>query len=101
MAFLFRVGFEFDPFGAAWEKKYRCVSDFFAVNPEAHIFQDTSHKGQNIGRWVSSQRVAYKKGQLEDYKIKKLNALPGWMWDASHLSASSISRTGRRPKRVR
>ena len=33
-----------------------------------------------LGAWVGSQRQAHRRGQLDEPRLRKLDALPGWTW---------------------
>jgi len=48
--------------------------------------------GFNLGQWVSNQRQFYKKGKLSPERIKALEKLNGWLWDArkSKLTGPSM-----------
>jgi hypothetical protein len=45
--------------------------------------------GFGLGRWVSHQRYLYKKGKLSLERIKALEKLNGWLWDATKNNRSS------------
>ena len=53
---------------------YLLNNDFDSIKPL------TSHNGLVIGRWVTKQRVAFKAGKLEQWKLNKLDSL-GWVSD--------------------
>ena len=38
-------------------------------------------KEHELAMWCEEQKRLYKEGEVEDYKIAKLEALPGWKWD--------------------
>jgi hypothetical protein len=43
-----------------------------------------------LGPWVNKQRAAFKNGKLDSDRVARLEALPGWSWDARPTPASSI-----------
>jgi hypothetical protein len=46
-----------------------------AEPPKSHI-----EDGIRIGRWIGTQRQAYKAGALPPDRIARLEALQGWAW---------------------
>ena len=42
---------------------------------------ETAVNGVQIGQWVTSRRVEYKKGRLADWLRIALEVIPGWSWD--------------------
>jgi superfamily II DNA or RNA helicase len=38
--------------------------------------------GYNLGTWVSNRRTDYKADRISEDRIKSLESLPGWAWDA-------------------
>ena len=36
----------------------------------------------NLGNWVANRRKDYREGKLASERIKELEALPGWTWNA-------------------
>lgn len=64
-----------------WEKRFNQLRQFVEKNNRLPI---KTEKGTRIGEWVNQQRYKYKNGKLGDYRIKKLNSIPKWVW--SHHS---------------
>jgi len=54
------------------------------VTREGHSRVPATHvEGEyRLGSWVSVKRKQYRKGRLSPERIAKLEALPGWVWDA-------------------
>ena len=46
--------------------------------------------GFALGQWVSTRRQDYRKGKLSDEKIADLEALEGWVWDASEADFPEV-----------
>ncbi len=42
----------------------------------------TTATGLRLGGWVSQQRTTYIMGRISEARCKRLEALPGWVWDA-------------------
>lgn len=38
-----------------------------------------------LGEWCADQRTLYHLGLLEDWKIVKLESVPGWTWDQAEV----------------
>ena len=41
-----------------------------------------TESGFLLGSWVHRQRTVYKQGQLSQERIRQLESLAGWAWDA-------------------
>ncbi len=63
-----------------WDKAFSELLEF--KNENGHCLVHSKHKqnGVPLGRWVTNQRVKYRKGQLETTRIKLLASLEGWNW---------------------
>ena len=85
-------GMSLDPFDDKWKHKLKLAQTYLSLPGENYISQDTVYEGERIGSWVSTQRTGYKLGRLSPNKIKQLEELPGWSWDASDRAAHSLSK---------
>eukprot|EP00957_Ditylum_brightwellii_P138561 10561628-Ditylum_brightwellii.AAC.1 len=57
------IGFAWDPLEHAWKNKFDQLCAFKAENGHCNVSQhDTQNK--SLGKWVNTQRVAYKKNAL-------------------------------------
>jgi hypothetical protein len=77
-------GWVWDPREARWELGYARLLGF--VEQEGHSRVLTSYRdddGYRLGNWVGSQRSARARGELSEERVKLLEALPGWVWDAN------------------
>jgi hypothetical protein len=76
-------GWVWNPHKAAWEKAYSRVEAFLTREGHALVgVQYVDDDGFKLGQWVSNQRTAYKAGRLPETRVARLEALPGWAWDA-------------------
>ncbi|WP_063905947.1 DEAD/DEAH box helicase [Nocardia kruczakiae] len=73
-------GWSWNPFADRWENSYAELVKF--AEREGHSRVPTSHRenGVQLGRWVTHQRSVRNKLTVE--QRKRLEALPGWSWDA-------------------
>jgi hypothetical protein len=37
-------------------------------------------------QWIDTHQVLYAEGLLNDWKRKRIEKIPGWRWDASHVT---------------
>ncbi len=90
------------PFEVRWRFGYQSLIAYIKKNKTRYIPQKARHDGFTIGSWVSNQRSRYHAGKLPKEKIRLLEQVKGWTWDASSLSASGLSKQGISPaKRAR
>ncbi|MGW8431693.1 helicase associated domain-containing protein [Curtobacterium citreum] len=70
-----------------WETKFAGLEAVVASTGTARMAKrDANADQEQIGKWVVMQRVQYRKGKLSAERIAKLEALPGWVWDASFVN---------------
>lgn len=57
-----------------WEKNFDLLTEYIAVTG---VFPkiDTSYKDRRIGKWLMNQRYLFKRGKLDEDRIKKLEEL--------------------------
>ena len=73
------LGFIWDRFGSAWEKRLNELQAF--KKDHGHCNVPAAYKDNpQLARWVVTQRNNYKQGKLEDEYIRGLEAL-GFTWD--------------------
>ena len=76
-------GWTWDTREAAWEKGYGRLQEFAEREGHARVPQGYRDlDGFGVGRWASGQRLAWKRGRLDQGRVRRLEALPGWVWDA-------------------
>lgn len=70
---------------AAWEAGYHYLSEYEKANGNCLVPQIyKTLDGYRLGDWVISQRTT--RDTLSDSRVRKLEALPGWIWDARENS---------------
>jgi superfamily II DNA or RNA helicase len=64
----------------AWDNTYEILLKFVETHNRIPI-QKEKYKKVCIGAWRGTQRKNYKKGELSQERITKLNTINGWMWE--------------------
>ncbi len=72
-----------NPGDAVWEQSFEVLLHFVQREGHARPTRFHAEDGFRLGHWVSGQRVARVRGRLSDARKVRLEALPGWTWDAS------------------
>ncbi len=63
-----------------WEEGFSCLVEFIEREGHARVLKGfITESGLNLGRWISTQR---NNNKLPPDRVKRLEALPGWSWDA-------------------
>ncbi len=72
---------------ARWAEAYEHLQQF--VEREGHAIVPQPHvEGRHrLGAWVSQQRLKWRQGRLARERAKRLEALPGWAWDAREVAS--------------
>lgn len=73
-------GWVWTPDDLSWVESYGALEQF--AGREGHARPAPSH---SLGPWVREQRRAREQGKLDRLRIRRLEALPGWAWDAEDL----------------
>jgi hypothetical protein len=71
---------------AAWDEAYERLTTIVAELGSADIKKDRSDNGFRVGNWVNTQRQLRRQGKLSAERVAKLEALPGWIWDANEAA---------------
>ncbi|MGR6760387.1 Helicase associated domain protein [Paenibacillus sp. T2-29] len=73
------LGFQWEIIDNSWENFYSELTTFKKMKGHVNIPQKYVVNDLKLGQWVSRQRQAYKKGELPQKRINKLN-LTGFLW---------------------
>ncbi len=73
-------GWTWDPHSDLWEQGFLSLSTYVgregnALVPAKHIEDDFK-----LGSWVNRQRSKYRQGKVSSDRVKRLEAVPGWLW---------------------
>ena len=75
-------GWTWDPGADKWEEAFASLEQFVDREGHARVPHKYRHGGHNLGVWVGTQRKWYSKGKIEPDRVERLEAVPGWTWDA-------------------
>ena len=66
----------------SWEFWFGVLEQFVKCNGHARVPSAFTVDGYQLGMWVATQRYLHAKGSLDAHRERRLEALPGWTWDA-------------------
>ena len=73
-------GWVWDSKKAAWDEGYENLESF--IEREGRLpKRGETDRGFKIHQWVGVQRSTFNEGRMPTERIKRLEALPGWVWD--------------------
>jgi superfamily II DNA or RNA helicase len=73
-------GWSWHTVDSAWEEAFGKLETFVAREGHAQVPFLWRESGFSLGGWVNVQRGSFRRGQLDDAKSKRLEALTGWSW---------------------
>lgn len=69
-----KLGFDWNPIETAWFKSYHELQEYKVRNGNCNVTHECK-ENPSLGKWITNQRKAYKKGKLTKKKIDLLNSL--------------------------
>ncbi|CPR10900.1 helicase-associated [Mycobacterium bohemicum DSM 44277] len=66
----------------AWEDGLRLLQEYMELHGDSLVPQSYVVDGYKLGSWATVQRHKHAKGILDTERERRLEALPGWFWDA-------------------
>jgi len=69
-----------------WNENFRIALEYCRAHPDDILKKELQVAGKKIGMWAQRQRARYKDGSLEEHRIRKLESIPQWTWDATKKS---------------
>lgn len=74
-------GWVWNQLDEVWNQYFQLLTDYVQEFGNALVQSEpTTYKGKKLFAWVRRQRQRYREGELEDDRVKMLEALPGWTW---------------------
>ena len=74
------IAFSWDPYEEYWNQMYLILTNYYHEHGDC-LVPLRYEKNKQLGSWVRNQRDDYKKGELSEEKIQKLNNI-GFSWNA-------------------
>ena len=71
-----------DPKTDAWDEKFDVLVQYVAQHGDARVPPDCDFQGVRLDLWCRSQRAACARGSLSESRRRRLEELPGWVWDS-------------------
>jgi superfamily II DNA or RNA helicase len=66
-----------------WEFMFGLLEQYIDEHGDARVAQSYSTgEGHRLGTWVATQRNTYQSGRMDEERQRRLEALPGWAWNA-------------------
>jgi superfamily II DNA or RNA helicase len=88
-------GWSWLPFEDQWNISYRELESFVREHGHALVPASYRQNGLRLGRWVVTQRTAYKRGRLPTDRIKRLEKIRGWSWHIRRIIRTKSVPKGR------
>jgi superfamily II DNA or RNA helicase len=76
---LLEIGFSFNPDEDLWNNQFEKLKNYKTEHGDTNVTQSYT-KDSALGSWVNTQRVYFRKGKLDNDKIKALNEV-GFVWE--------------------
>lgn len=74
-------GWTWNPNADSWERAFQLLEQYAEANGNARVPDSYEVEDFGLGAWVGIQRGGYKKGKLAAERVRRLESLPGWVWD--------------------
>ena len=70
----------------AWDQMYSALGAFATRHGHCCIPAGVEVRGVDLGRWVHKQRTRYRRGGMPTDRTERLQAIPGWSFESSHVA---------------
>jgi len=74
-------GWTWNPHVDSWERAFRLLEQYAEANGNTRVPDSYRVEDFGLGAWVGIQRGAHRQGKLTAERIRRLESLPGWVWD--------------------
>ena len=74
-------GWVWDTREASWEEHFAALQRFVEREGHARVPRAQQEGDYKLGGWVNNQRQTYRRGELDEARRARLDALPGWEWN--------------------
>ncbi len=74
-------GWTWGVFDTSWDEGLAMLERFVEREGHARVLRFHLEDGFKLGHWVSSQRALFRSSQPSEERRRRLEALPGWVWD--------------------
>lgn len=75
-------GWGWNPRAGLWEEGFEHLRRFVEREGHGRVPRRYRYEGYQVGSWVNTQRTFYARGHLTADRVTRLEALPGWVWNA-------------------
>jgi hypothetical protein len=75
-------GWAWDGRAAAWDDNYALLVRYVKRHKGSQLAYGEVVDGVKLGQWAHFQRQTFAKGKLSRDRLKRLEALPHWTWNA-------------------
>ena len=75
-------GWSWDPRSEQWEERFQQLVQYVESNGTGVVpYSYVTSTGDNLGLWVTAQRRAKRRNELDQQRVDRLASIPGWSWD--------------------
>ncbi len=82
-------GWTWHPQVDGWTEMLMALADFAERHGHHAIPSTMRVGGRQVAVWIENQRTLYKRGDLSTERVRALENVPGWFWDAKEASWES------------
>ena len=84
------LNFVWSVFEGKWDNMFKLLIEYHTRYKHVSIKNGEVYEEENLGNWVNTQKILYKKGKLNIDKIEKLSSI-GLKWNTKNEEDASLS----------